>query len=1533
MGKYLRLLPIAVFFFLAVASVNGQSVFINEVHYDNTGTDTGEAIEIAAPAGTDLTGWSVLLYNGSNGAVYGTEVLSGLVSDQSGGYGFVTVNYPTNGLQNGAPDGIALVDASNTAIQFLSYEGSFTAVGGPADGQTSVDIGVSEPGVPVGESLQLTGNGADYTDFTWQVSTANTFGAVNVGQTFTGGSIPIKINEIRIDQTSTDNDEYFELLGAAGQDLSGLTYLVIGDGTGGSGVIEAVVDLSGTQIAANGLFLAGEATMTIATPDFLTDLNFENSDNVTHLLVSGFSGSNGLDLDTDDDGVLDIIPWDEIVDDVAFIETVGSGDLVYSSFQVGPDGAFVPGHIYRDCDGVWQMGTFEITLDTPGATNCDDTPAATMVINELDADTEGTDALEFVELYDGGVGNTPLDGYVLVFFNGSSDLSYSAYDLDGYATDANGYFVIGNAAVPGVGLTFANNSLQNGADAVALYKGDASEFPANTVLTTDNLEDAIIYDTNDADDSGLLTLLNADEPQLNEDENGDKDFHSLQRYPNGSGGSRNTSSYVAALPTPGAANSNLTAPVTLVINEVDADTEGTDVLEFVELFDGGVGNTSLSGFVLVFYNGSDDASYAAYDLDGYATDANGYFVIGNSAVAGVGLTFPNNGLQNGADAVALYTGDATDFVNDTPVTTENLIDAFVYDTNDSDDTGLLVLLNAGEAQVNEAGEGNGAAYSSQRIPNGSGGARNTSTYAQAVPTPGAENGAVAPPAEPLTIQQARDAAEGTTITITGVLTVSDQFLGSAFMQDSTAGIAVFDAQVHGAGIFNIGDSIKITGSRSVFNDMVQISGVTAVEFLGHATNPVQAKTVTLAELSAYPGQLVKVEGAGFPEPGGLLFGNTNFELSDASGSGEMRLDADVQELVGLAQPESCEVTGVVGRFTDIYQLMPRIKADLPCATEYSSEDGLGISKDETLDIVAWNIEWFGDEGNSPAGTNADLIQKDSVKAVIMALNADIIGVEEISDDATFAQMISEIPGYAFILSEATSYPNDTGVKQKVGFIYNTATVSPVSTKVLLAAAHPYYNGGDESMLADYPDADKTRFFASGRLPFMLTADVTISGITEQISVIDLHARANTGDYQSKYDMRRYDVEALKDTLDMYYADAKIVMVGDYNDDIDETVAEVNTTESSFKAYVDDAAYLFPTMELSEANYRSYVFYPNMIDHIMISDEISANYISGSARVHYEFYDSDYTYTTSDHFPVSARLQIQTLQLVSISATDVDCNGGSNGSAAVEVDGGIQPYEYLWSNGETTSTLENLAAGTYSAVVKDYLGAEITASVTLTEPNPVEFSISGNNLVYPAYPDSACTTLFVENVTGGTGSYSIEWSTGETTESIEVCPGEETTYEASVIDENGCTDTMAVTVFTTDVDCSNNSFGAPKVQICYKGHTQCVSINAVDEHLKNGATLGTCSAEEETVSVELQDVLVYPNPFKNNFTVGFTSDSKVDAQLVVTTSEGTLVYSEDISIHKGYNNVNVKVKDLATGTYFVSIVGAGVTGVSETIIKQ
>lgn len=158
--------------------------WINEFHYDNTSTDVGEFIEIAAASGTDLNGWSLVLYNGNGGSVYKTVNLSGVVSNEQNGYG--AISFFIAGIQNGGPDGIALVDNIGTVLEFISYEGSFSALGGVADDMFSTDIGVSESGTTtIGSSLQLSGVGFD--NFTWSLNN-NSAGSLNLNQSFGGAN-------------------------------------------------------------------------------------------------------------------------------------------------------------------------------------------------------------------------------------------------------------------------------------------------------------------------------------------------------------------------------------------------------------------------------------------------------------------------------------------------------------------------------------------------------------------------------------------------------------------------------------------------------------------------------------------------------------------------------------------------------------------------------------------------------------------------------------------------------------------------------------------------------------------------------------------------------------------------------------------------------------------------------------------------------------------------------------------------------------------------------------------------------------------------------------------------------------------------------------------------------------------------------------------------------------------------------------------------------------------------------------------------
>lgn len=233
-------------------------VFINEIHYDNVGTDAGEAVEVAGLAGSNLSGWSLVLYNGNGGASYGTVALSGVIGNQDDGYG--TLSFLVPNLQNGSPDGIALVNNLGQVVQFLSYEGVMTATNGPASGMTSVEIGGSqEPPPGVGFSLQLTGSGANYQDFTWTtVSADDSFGSVNQGQDFIG---PNANGLIRVgdSQVAEGDDNSHQLIftvtragGIAGSGSVDYSLAIGGVGQASADDIAAGTPLSGTVTFAPG---------------------------------------------------------------------------------------------------------------------------------------------------------------------------------------------------------------------------------------------------------------------------------------------------------------------------------------------------------------------------------------------------------------------------------------------------------------------------------------------------------------------------------------------------------------------------------------------------------------------------------------------------------------------------------------------------------------------------------------------------------------------------------------------------------------------------------------------------------------------------------------------------------------------------------------------------------------------------------------------------------------------------------------------------------------------------------------------------------------------------------------------------------------------------------------------------------------------------------------------------------------------------------------------------------------------------------
>lgn len=245
--------------------------WINEFHYDNSGADVGEFIEIGGLAGTNLAGYTLVLYTGSNGTQYSSIVLGGVIPDQGGGFG--TLSFTATGLQNGGTaavpdeDGIALVGPGGV-IEFISYEGSFTATNGAASGLTSIDVGVVEDGSALGTSIARVGTGVEGGEFTWVLLADDTPAAVNTGQSFAAFTPRVHVS----DATVTEGDSGTSLL----------TFTVTRYGAGGvftvdystaNGTASAGSDYAATSGTLS--FAAGERTKTVTvtvngdtTPEF-----------------------------------------------------------------------------------------------------------------------------------------------------------------------------------------------------------------------------------------------------------------------------------------------------------------------------------------------------------------------------------------------------------------------------------------------------------------------------------------------------------------------------------------------------------------------------------------------------------------------------------------------------------------------------------------------------------------------------------------------------------------------------------------------------------------------------------------------------------------------------------------------------------------------------------------------------------------------------------------------------------------------------------------------------------------------------------------------------------------------------------------------------------------------------------------------------------------------------------------------------------------------------------------------------------------
>ena len=422
----------------------------------------------------------------------------------------------------------------------------------------------------------------------------------------------------------------------------------------------------------------------------------------------------------------------------------------------------------------------------------------------------------------------------------------------------------------------------------------------------------------------------------------------------------------------------------VVINEVDADQFGTDAAEFIEIY--GTPGKSLNGMVMVWFNGATSTSYKTTDLTGYNIPASGYFVIGNAGVPNVNLTFAGNTLQNGADAIAIYSATIASWPNGTAASTTGLVDAVVYGTADPDATTLLNTLTAGQPQVDELAATSTLNNSSSRLPDG-GAPFNSSSYVAQLPTPGAsntgtisgcmdntacnynalavtDNGSCAFPGDacndnnatttgdtydnncdcigtPIaggTISAARIAGVGAAVTVTGIVTNGTEMGSSVrYIQDAQAGIAVYPgvdwASWPSAPLR--GDLVTVSGVITEFNGLLEIGPTLTAVTVNSSNNTLPTPQLVTPNMvaEAYEGELVTVDNVVFDLAGSVISGNSTYTYNANGQSGVIYIRAG-SVLVGTNLPASAiTLVGIVSQFDATapfdagYQILPRDEND------------------------------------------------------------------------------------------------------------------------------------------------------------------------------------------------------------------------------------------------------------------------------------------------------------------------------------------------------------------------------------------------------------------------------------------------------------------------------------------------------------------------------------------------------------------------------------------------------------------------------
>lgn len=287
-----------------------------------------------------------------------------------------------------------------------------------------------------------------------------------------------------------------------------------------------------------------------------------------------------------------------------------------------------------------------------------------------------------------------------------------------------------------------------------------------------------------------------------------------------------------------------------------------------------------------------------------------------------------------------------------------------------------------------------------------------------------------------------------------------------------------------------------------------------------------------------------------------------------------------------------------------------------------------LPRHETLDVVTWNIEWFGTPGRTPRGKSFEYQLEEASKA-LLALDADVYALQEITASAQveFLHKLVEVmnlktaPGtFAGLVGEHYAYfwkgYDNNFPPMKPSFIYRKATVTPKSVRGIFSGR---FQGPSGVWPNGYPGGKNIDFWANGRLPLELVADVQIGGKKQEITFVNIHAKSGV----DSRDRRMFDAQALLDTLSTpTYEERKLVLLGSFADYLR---GSVNSGLAS--AYA-------PFLEGQQRKFQQGSTEAQMTDHLLFSEELFLDYLEAPKNVYYG------QSPISDHLPICVSFKLQ-----------------------------------------------------------------------------------------------------------------------------------------------------------------------------------------------------------------------------------------------------------------------------------------------------